>query len=279
MAELRPKLTPKSRLLADFVAQNPRRAVFMRIRDLAREVGVSVSSVVRFVNQLGFTGYGEFLQALRDQLDTGLTLMDRVELRGLGSAGEGGIKHVILEDIRELQRLYEGLDQQELKEVAEAIWQAPWVYVMGARLSYSYAHNLGWCLSRLRPGIQILAGSDQAALDWLTLAPEDSLVVMVATSRYPNVMLRAARMLRSQNRPIVALVDSRLCPLIQFAEKSLVAPSRSIPVMSCSATMASLINCLVMTIIENHGDQIRQHQEKVENFYRENDIFFNLERL
>ena len=76
----RESLTPKGRILADYVAQNPRQAVFLRTRELARECGVSEATVVRFVGQLGYQGYGDFIQDLREIVDTELTSLDRVEL-------------------------------------------------------------------------------------------------------------------------------------------------------------------------------------------------------
>ena len=47
-----PKLTVKSKLLAEFVLSNPDKAVFMTRRKLAAKVNVSEATVVRFVRLL-----------------------------------------------------------------------------------------------------------------------------------------------------------------------------------------------------------------------------------
>ncbi len=73
-------LTPKGRILGDYIAENPRKAVFMTTRELGAASQVSESTVVRFVSQIGYDGYAGFIQALRDFVDTDLTLMDRVDL-------------------------------------------------------------------------------------------------------------------------------------------------------------------------------------------------------
>ena len=83
LLEKRNTLTPKSRTLADFVLQNPRRAVFMSTRDLAAACDVSEASVVRFVRQLGYSGYPGFIRDLREAIDQELTLLDRVEITEL----------------------------------------------------------------------------------------------------------------------------------------------------------------------------------------------------
>ena len=61
-----PALTPKARILADYIVNHPRKAVFMTTKELAQACQVSEATVVRFVSQLGYEGYGAFQQALRD---------------------------------------------------------------------------------------------------------------------------------------------------------------------------------------------------------------------
>jgi len=53
----RTSLTPRARILADYVLQNSRKVIFMTIKQLASAFGVSESSVVRFVGQIGYQEY------------------------------------------------------------------------------------------------------------------------------------------------------------------------------------------------------------------------------
>ena len=66
----------------------------------------------------------------------------------------------------------------------------------GSRLSYTFAYYLGWSLTKVRRGVQILKGSDSTTIDWLTNAPDDSLVVVITTSRYPNELIRVGKVAR-----------------------------------------------------------------------------------
>ncbi|MCB2186012.1 MAG: MurR/RpiR family transcriptional regulator [Deltaproteobacteria bacterium] len=277
IANLKPSLTPKGRQLADFVVQNPRQAVFLRTRGLAAECGVSESTVVRFVGQLGFAGYGDFIQALRDHLDRDLTLVDRVELSQRGGPGADRIRRDIFNEIANLHRLAETLDPQAVAAAVARLAQAPRLYLVGSRLSYALAYYLGWALSRLRPEVHTLAGSDTTAIDTLSLAPAGSLVVIVATSRYPNELLRLARLTRRLGLELLVISDSSLCPLNQFASHSLVAPCRHIPVVGSPNSLICLINCLIGGLVDQGGEALRQHQLALEQTYLENDLLFNLE--
>ena len=58
-------LTPKGKLISEYLFENPRKAVFMTARELAAACGISEATVIRFVAQLGYKGYSEMQQALR----------------------------------------------------------------------------------------------------------------------------------------------------------------------------------------------------------------------
>lgn len=268
-------LTPKGRILAKFIMQNSRKAVFMTTRELAELCNVSEATVVRFVNQLGYGGYGEFLQALRDYVDTGLTLQDRVELPGVKSPGTDRFHRVVFEEMNNLKQFYESINMNTLQTFVESLVENNQVYVIGSRLSYTFAYYLGWALTKVRKGIHILNGSDSTTIDWLTNASDDSLVVMVATSRYPNELIKLGKVVRRLGHRLLIITDSALCPLIQFAHSSLVAPSKSIPLIGNPSTIFCIANYLVLELASRQNSSFSSHQENLEQMYLENDILFN----
>ena len=269
-------LTPKGKLLGNYIIQNPRKAVFMTTRELSEACGVSEATVVRFVGQLGFGGYGEFLQALRDFVDSGLTLPDRVDLPGMKGPGADLLHNVVFEEMSNLRQFYETVDLGTLGKLVDYLADSSSVYVIGSRISYTFAYYLGWSLTKVRKGVRILKGSDSTAIDWLTNAPERSLVVIVTTSRYPNELIRLGKVARRLQHQLVVITDNGLCPVIPFAHLPLVVPSRSIPLIGYPATISCIINYLVLELVNRRHPKLQDHQEKLEQMYLENDILFNM---
>lgn len=150
------------------------------------------------------------------------------------------------------------------------------VYVIGSRLSYTFAYYLGWSLTKIRKGVQILKGSDSTAMDRLTTANENSLVIIISTSRYPNELIKLGKMARRLEHRLVVITDSRLCPLLQFAHTSLVIPSKSIPIIGHPSGITCIINYLVLALTDYRTKDVAGHQEKLERIYLENDLLFNL---
>jgi DNA-binding MurR/RpiR family transcriptional regulator len=269
-------LTPKGRILGHFIIQNPRKAVFMTTKELAKTCQVSEATVVRFASQLGYKGYADFLQALRDFVDTGLSLPDRMDLPGVRGPAPDCLHRVVLEEINNLRLLYESIDMEALADMLTHLRESSAVYVIGSRISYAFAYYLGWSLTKVRTGVHILKGSDSAAIDWLTIAPAGSLVVLFTVSRYPNDLIRLAKVARRLDHTLLVITDSSLCPLIPFAHRSLVAPSKSIPLIGYPTAIACIINYLVLELATRPDNALKAHQEKLEQIYRENDILFSM---
>jgi len=271
-------LTPKGQILGDYILKNPRKVVFMTIRELAVACQVSEATVVRFVNQLGYKGYSEFLQALRDLVDTELTLLDRVDLSNMNGPGAERFRRVVFEEIDNLKQLYARTDMGVIDKVVHYLEKSSVIYVIGSRLSYTFAYYMGWSLTKVRKNVHILKGSDSTTIDWLTIAPTESLVIIIATSRYPNELIRVGKLVRRLGKTLLVIADSSLCPLTQFAHMTLIAPSQHFPLIGSPTPLSCVINYLVLELASRDGKELKEHQEKLEQSYRENDIIFNLEK-
>ncbi len=271
----RDSLTPKGRILADYVAHNPRQAVFLRTRELAKECGVSEATVVRFVAQLGYQGYGDFIQDLRELVDSELTLLDRVELVNKTGPGAERMAKVVNEELDNLKNFYENLDLQAVAQAVDRLISASQIYVVGSRLSYTFSYYMGWSLTKIRKNISILKGSDSTSIDMLAIAPSDSLVMIFAATRYPNELIRMARLVRRLGLELIVVSDNSHCPLNQFGQVNIVVRCLHFPVVGSPSPMSCLVNCITSEMAARGGKNLRDHQEILENVYREQDVLFN----
>jgi DNA-binding MurR/RpiR family transcriptional regulator len=276
IVEQHPSLTPKGRIIGSFVIENPRKAVFMTSKELAETCRVSEATVVRFVSQLGFSGYSTFRQALRDFVDTDLNLLDRKNLSGLKGPDADRLHRVVLEETDNLHYFYEIADMDALGAAVTAMEESEHIYVVGSRLSFTFAYYLGWSLTKIRQNVQILKGSDSTAVDWLTIAPENCLVIIIATTRFPNELIRLGKLVQRLGKKLLVIADSSLFPLVESADLSLVAPTKNIPFIGSPTTLACMVNYLVQELASRDGDHLEEHQRRLEQVYQENDVLFNL---
>ena len=272
-------LTPKGRILGEYIITQPRKAVFMTTKELAEVCKVSEATVVRFVAGIGYERYSDFQQALRDFVDTELTLLDRLDIADMQAPGAVRFRRTVSEEIDNLQQLYNTLDVDTMAAVVDVLDRRVPVHVIGSRLSYTLAYYMGWAMTKVRDNIRIMRGSDRTTIDWLTIAPADSVAVIIATSRYPNELIRLGKLVKRLGQTLVVIADSATCPLLQFADHHLVAASKHIPYLGSPTPMSCLINYLVHELASRQGEALKDHQAKLEQSYWENDVLFNMKDI
>jgi DNA-binding MurR/RpiR family transcriptional regulator len=270
-------LTPKAQTLGTYIMQNPAKAVFMTTKELAETCGISEATVVRFVSTIGYNGYSDFQEALKDFVNTGLSLPERAALKGIKEPGADRLHRGILEELNNLKFLYENISVETMNEFVDLLESSKTVYVIGSRLSYTFAYYLGWSLTKVRKGVHILKGSDSTCFDRITNANDNSLVILAATSRYPNELLKLSKMIRRSSHTLITMTDSTICPVIQFADLSLVVPARSIPFIGNVSGMLAVIQYIVQELASRKGEDLAEYQKQLEQVYLENDILFNLD--
>lgn len=270
-------LTPKAQTLGNYIMQHPSKAVFMTTKELAETCDISEATVVRFVSKLGYKGYSEFQEALKDFINTGLSLPERADIKGINEPGTDRLHRGVLEELNNLKYLYENIDIEILNRFVHHLDKSKTVYVIGSRLSYTFAYYFGWSLTKIQKGIHILKGSDTTTLDWLTNAPPESLIIMMTTSRYPNELIKLSKMIRRTDNTLLTISDSTLSPVNQFADLSLVVPARSIPFIGNVSGMLVVIQYIVQELANLKGEDLADYQRKLEQVYLENDILFDID--
>jgi DNA-binding MurR/RpiR family transcriptional regulator len=270
------ELTPKGRILGEYIIAQPRKAVFMTTKELAEACEVSEATVVRFVSGIGYDRYSDFQQALRDFVDTELTLLDRLDIADMKAPGAVRLRRTISEEIDNLQQMYNSLDFDTLEAVVDVLNREVPVHVIGSRLSFTLAYYMGWAMTKVRGDIRILNGSDRTTIDWLTIAPSNSVCVIIATSRYPNELIRLGKLVKRLEQTLIVVTDSASCPILQFSDLRLVAASKHIPYLGSPTPLSCLINYLVHELASRKGESLKAHQAKLEQSYWENDVLFNM---
>ena len=271
-----PELTSKGKMLAEFVLSNPDKAVFMTTRKLAAAVGASEATVVRFVRQLDYASYALFIKALRELIDTELTLIERSRLANpVMRSDDMELERITNQDIENIRAMSKNIDLSEVKKIRKILKESEAVHIIGSRLSYAPAYYMGWTLAKIRKNVNIFKGSDKTTIDQLIFVSQKSAAVVIATSRYPNELIRMGKLVKRQKLKLILLTDSSSCPLIQFSDHVLIAPLKTIPFLGSPTSLISLINYLVHTLTSDMGKTLKNHQEKLEQAYLENDILFN----
>jgi DNA-binding MurR/RpiR family transcriptional regulator len=204
-------LTPTERRIAEEVLTEPTLLAFGTVSDLAKRVGTSRPSIVRFANKLGFDGYTQLQKHVRSDLSHQLARpSERIRRRDATVPPA----RVAINDA--IASVFTALEGDLLTDLAAPLIRAEKVWILSGETSKAGAHALHSGLSMVRPGVRSLE-EHSFGTDLSDAGPADAAVVF-DFFRYRRQVSNAAKVFADAGVTIVAVTDSPLSPLVDLAD-------------------------------------------------------------
>ncbi len=130
-------LSPRFRTLADFILENTLDVGFLTATALARRVGVDPATVVRFSQELGYSGFRELSREIKAYINDQLALRyKKGEPERPGMAGEiTRLMNELSDRILDMK-----VDADQLAEVVESMRSARQILVTASAVDYGVAN-------------------------------------------------------------------------------------------------------------------------------------------
>ncbi len=214
----------RSRDIARYVVQNPNEIALRSAKAVAERIGVEASSLVRFAQGFGYTGFAEMQRVFQSRLVTGapgyaerLAALKR-ELGGDRSETMTGLLHdLAIRDIASLQRLTDTVSERDLQTAARLLARAPTVHVLGQLRSFPVAAYLRYLLTRLRRDVRLIDGAGGLATEQAHTVARNHVLVAVSFRYYAREVVDIVEALAEREVPVIAITDSQLSPITKHA--------------------------------------------------------------
>jgi DNA-binding MurR/RpiR family transcriptional regulator len=235
------------------------------LAQLAERAMVSGPTVMRFVNRLGFDGYPDFQQALRQEVQEKLTSSLALMERQPHEPEEEVLSFSLNTFVRELHDTFASLPPAEFRALIDLLadGRRP-VLTTGGRFSHILAFYLTAHLNMMRSGCRFIAASPTPRFDELIDVDRRAIVVAFDYRRYQNSTIEFAKRAAGRGAGVVLFTDPWLSPIAGFARhvltSSVVAPSPFDSLVPAMATVEAVIAGLATRL----GDKARPRMEELE---------------
>lgn len=244
-----PSLSRRLQQTARFLLDHPQEVAFATVARLAEQAGVTPSTLIRFANSFGFSGFSEMQQLFRARLVDELPNYNE-RIRAVRTAtGETPDSTQLLWEFAEanrevLEQLPGRIDPRHLERALDIFEDARSIHVMGARRSFVVASYMTYALHHIDKRAFLVNGLGGMYGEQIkAIGAEDALLV-VSFSPYAQESRDVADDARRRGIPLVVITDSNLSPLARLADVTLVVHEAE--VKSFRGLTASL--CLTQTL-------------------------------
>jgi DNA-binding MurR/RpiR family transcriptional regulator len=241
-------LSPSYRKVADYTLARYYDVAFMTAAQLAEEVGVDTTTIVRFSQRLGYNGYPELLSDIRAQVKDEVYTVHQPQSESQGDPVS--LFHQQLErDIKNLQQTLIQNPPELLADVIQ-IWQAAErIYFVAEGYANGVAEGIA---SQLRQrGIQAEAVAEDPVRRASALAnlSQGDVVMGVCSTEFGESVVRSLDFAKMRGCVTLGIVGSLDSPVNRVADRVLYAPADLSGQLASIVSLTAVLSALAELII------------------------------
>ncbi len=243
-------LPPQQRAIADYLVEHLQLAPFLSVPELARRVGASEATVVRFAQRLGFSGFSELKMELVELLQSRLgTSGDGVPA---AEPGEDVLTAVATLELDNIHRSVEAIDRAAFAAAAEAVFHANHTFAFGMGVSGHLAELACYTLVQIGVRATPLSPRFSSPREQLVALRPGDLLLVFSFPPYSRPTLDLLEEARARDVTTVAVCDRLTAPAALLGNHVLPVRSENMMFTNAIAAVTVLFNALATQIATSH---------------------------
>lgn len=268
------KMSKGQKLISEYILKNYDKAAFMTALKLGDKVNVSESTVVRYAMSLNYEGYPELQKAVQEMVRNKLTTIQRIEMTSELSRPMV-LRSVMKADVNNIRATIDEINTDIFDEIIDNIYAAKRVYIMGLRSSAPLAQFLGYYLNYILDNVRVVTSGVNDIIEQIIHIKADDILICVSFPRYSRKILEAMRFASKKDTKIIAITDSLLSPLAEYASHSLIARSDIASFVDSLVAPFSIVNALIVSIGLRKKEEVSEHFMELENIWEEYNVYID----
>lgn len=251
------KMSKTNKRIAEYLTQSPNEMAVNSINELASRCAVHPSSLVRFAQMLGFSGFRDLQQLFQQRLITAAPGFEaraarlRAELADRETRGaRGHLRDIALRDIASIEDLLENIGEAELDRAIDLLAGANTIYLLGQLRSEPIVGLLRYVLTMIGRRAVMLEASGGLATHMAKLIEPQDVLLAVSFRFYATEVVNISEEAAARGVPIIAISDSTLSPLAKVARILFAIPEGEYTFARSLAAPMCLAQALVLGLAD-----------------------------
>lgn len=248
--------TPGFRKLADFMLSNTLDVAFLTVSELARRVKVDPATVVRFSQEIGYSGYRELSREIKAYVHDQVTITYR-------KSEEGQTEEELLLALQQnaIQNLkhFSTTETGTLAKIVRILKDAPRVWVVGEYVSYELARVFAAELQIIEHSATAFHPNMAETAATLTQMQPGEVLFAIAIAHFGIDTSYAVKMAREKGLTTICLTGPGSLLPAREAEITLIAPTQS-PISFASYDIPMMLLGLIWEgiIADSPGEKLAE---------------------
>ncbi|MFB5675902.1 MurR/RpiR family transcriptional regulator [Paenibacillus terreus] len=268
-----PSMSEAKRSIAEYLMENWQEAVFLSAGKIARKVGVSESVVVRFAQDLGYSGFPELqgvLQTILRHRMTGVSdslasIEDDQELESITDKHSPEVVQLSYNlTLKNLQATLYNNDFETILKAVDKIVNSRRIVIIASRNALGPATILAAHLNEIFTNTLLVAAGLDDMFDHLRPLTEEDLLITFGHPSYSTNTVKAAKFAEARKVKQISFTDSLSSPLALPGVTVLLTSFRSYSFATSHVSTVFLIEILLHIMTKRDNGKVIRSVEEIE---------------
>ncbi|MGM9532304.1 MurR/RpiR family transcriptional regulator [Intestinibacter sp.] len=266
------KLTKTEKKIGEYILNNLSHVCFLTLAQLAKELDVSDTSVIRFARKLDYSGFNDLQSDIRsnlvDDMENKVNSVIPVEKLGNIELVEyDHIANITLE--KTINNIKQSLNKNNIdkcNQAADIIINSNKKYVAGFRGCKGQVELFSLILSHILENVVKTTEADASTIEKLIDIKEDDCVIIFSFSRYAKMAITAAEMAKKYKAKLIVFTDKITSPVANEADIVITVSTDSVSFYN-SYTASEFLCEILLNIISKKVGRGNEDRLKTLDYY------------
>lgn len=265
------KLTKTDRIIADYFIENENKLYFMTSRDIAGDLGISDTSVIRFVKRLGFKNFTEFKDKLKEKIsDKILTPSEKLSLNQsiLNSANiqQNFVEHterVVLET-------FEKNSFEAMGTAVAILLNSKKKFIVGFKSTSGIASFFGLRVGFLLENVITHPRNNSELIKNISDITSEDCLFLIAHPKYSRTYNLILQIAKEKGAKIIIMTDKNNSPVAEYGDVVLINNVHGISYFNSLISTQFLVEYLLTLLSTNIDEKMQKRLTTINEYLNKN---------
>lgn len=268
-------LTASERKVAQALLEDYPAAGLASITVVAAGAGVSTPTIARMVQKLGFKGFPQFHQALREELQAKASGPTERRAVWATEAPDGHPLNTFAKAVTQnIQKTFANIGSDGFDAAARLLSDPDHaLYIVGGRITHALADYAFTHLQAVRPGVTHLTSSSATWPHYLVDMKAGDVLLVFDIRRYEANLLRLAELAAERGVQVVLITDQWSSPVAEIATQSFTCWVEIPSAWDSNVSTVMLLEALIAAAQEVVWPEAKERFETLDALFEQTRLF------
>jgi DNA-binding MurR/RpiR family transcriptional regulator len=241
--------------IARYVLSHSDEVSFLGVDELSNRCRTTASTVVRFAKDLGYRGYLDLQQDLKDLVLNkikALGQLERVKFSGLPDKKSAAYLS-INNDLANLEKLINSIGEEEINRFVDLVESAEAKFVIAYRSSYSLGHFFWYQVNKILHNIHFINQCSSDPYDVVKDITPNDVLIAFSFPRFTKQTIEFSEFAKKRGVKIACFTDGKTSPMYKLSDACLFSSNDgTVTALTANVAPMAMINAVLAEIFYRH---------------------------